>query len=105
MEGQIALGKNIKAYLLLHGGVIRQVPVRVTVLEPPLRMVWTAGLPFGLFTGRRTFSITPCADGVCEFTMHLDFRGPLSPLIAGSLGNRQPDIEALAAGLKKWAEQ
>jgi hypothetical protein len=105
VDGQIALGEKIKAHVLLHGGVVRPVSVRVTDLEPPRRMVWTGGMPLGLFTGRRTFSITPGNGGSSEFTMHLHFRGLLSSLIAKSLGDRQPDIDALAAGLKKWAER
>jgi hypothetical protein len=105
VDGPIALGEKIKAHVLLHGGVVRPVSVRVTDLEPPRRMVWTGGMPLGLFTGRRTFSITPGNGGSSEFTMHLQFRGLLSSLIAKSLGNRQPDIDALAAGLKKWAER
>jgi hypothetical protein len=105
VEGKIALGQKLTAHLLLHGGVIRRVPVRVTTLEAPHRMIWTAGMPLGLFTGRRTFAIKPCESDTIEFTMHLHFSGPLSWLIAKSLGDRQPDIEALVAGLKKWAER
>jgi hypothetical protein len=52
----------------------RGVSVRVTVLEPLRRMVWTGGLPFGLFTGRRTFRLTPRDGGIVEFTMHCCFR-------------------------------
>jgi uncharacterized protein YndB with AHSA1/START domain len=59
IDGRIALGEKIKAHVVLHGGKVQQVTVRVTALEPPRRMVWTAGLPLGLFTGRRTFSVTP----------------------------------------------
>jgi hypothetical protein len=105
VEGRIALGEKIKAHVLLHGGVVRQVSVTVTALEPPRRMVWTGGMPLGLFTGRRTFTITPRDGGIVEFTMHVHFSGPLSTLIAKSLGDRQPDIDALAAGRKKFAER
>jgi hypothetical protein len=103
--GRIAIGEKIKAHVVLHGGKIQPVSVRVTSLEPPLRMVWTGGLPFGLFTGQRTFSLTPREGGIVEFTLHLRFSGLLSPLIAKSLGDRQPDIDAFAAGLKTWAER
>jgi uncharacterized protein YndB with AHSA1/START domain len=105
VEGKFALGEKIKAHVVLHEGVVRPVSVRVTALEPPQRMVWTGGLPLGLFTGRRTFSLTPREGGIVEFTMHLQFSGPLAPLIAKSLGDRQPDIDAFAAGLKGWAER
>jgi uncharacterized protein YndB with AHSA1/START domain len=105
VEGRIALGEKIKAHVVLHGGKVQPVTVRVTALEPPRRMVWTGGLPLGLFTGRRTFSLTPRDGGIVEFTMQVQLSGPLAPLIAKSLGNRQPDIDALAAGLKTWAER
>ena len=75
-------------------------------MEPMKRMEWTGGLPLRLFTGQRTFSITPRDDGgIVEFTMQVRFSGPLSSLIAKSLGDRLPDIAALAAGLKSWAER
>jgi hypothetical protein len=103
--GKIALGKKIKAHVLLHGGVVRSVSVRVTKLEPPYQMVWTGGMPFGLFTGLRVFTVRPCDRGTSEFIMRVCLSGPLSSLIAKSLGDRRPDIEALVAGLKKWAER
>lgn len=104
IEGRIALGEKIKAYVNLGKGVTRAVGVSVTELQPLRRMVWTGGLPFGLFTGRRIFILAPRQDGIVEFILHVEFRGPLSNLIARSLGDRQPDIDALAAGLKAQAE-
>jgi hypothetical protein len=68
------------------------------------RMVWKGGLPLGLFTGLRTFNLTQRQGGV-EFTMQVRFSGLLSSPIARTLGDRQPDIDALAAGLKKWTER
>jgi hypothetical protein len=105
VDGQIALGRKIKAHVVLHGGKVQPVTLRVTELEPMRRMVWTGGLPLGLFTGRRTFSLLPHDGGAVEFTMYLNFSGLLSGPIARSLGDRQPDIDAFAAGLKKWAER
>ena len=40
-------------------------------------------------------SASPRVRGMVEFTMHLHFSGLLSGLIAKSLGDRQPDIDAL----------
>jgi hypothetical protein len=84
---------------------MQPVSVSVTALEPARRMVWTGGLPPGPFTGRRTFTLPPRHGGTVEFAMHLHFSGLLSGPIAKSLGDRQPDIDALAAGLKAWAER
>ncbi len=105
VDGQIALGEKLKAHVVLHGGKVQPVTVRVTVLEPVRRMVWTGGLPLGLFTGLRTFSLRPSEGGIVEFTIQVQFSGLLSPLIAKSLGDRQPDIDALALGIKTWAER
>jgi hypothetical protein len=104
-EGRIALGEKIKVHVALHGGVVRPVSVRVTALEPMRRMIWTGGLPLGLFTGRRIFSLTPRGGGIVDFTMQLQLSGLLSPLIARSLGDRQPDLDSLAGGLTNWAER
>ena len=105
VEGRIALGEKIVAHVVLHGGKVQPVSVRVTAWDPMRQMVWTGGLPLGLFTGRRTFRLTPRDGGIVEFSMHLQFSGLLSQLIAKSLGDRQPDIDALAAGLKAWSER
>jgi hypothetical protein len=105
VDGQMMLGKKIKAHVVLHGGKVQPVSVRVIELEPMRRMVWKAGMPLGLFTGLRTFNLTAHEAGIVEFTMLVQFRGLMSGLIAKSLGDRQPNIDAFAAGLKKWAER
>lgn len=104
VEGRIALGETLKAHVILHGGGVRAVKVRVTEFEPVRRMVWTGGMPLGLFKGQRTFTLLSRDGGLVEFTMYVRFSGPMSPLIAKSLGDRQPDIDALASGLKAWVE-
>jgi uncharacterized protein YndB with AHSA1/START domain len=105
VEGRIALGEKLRAHVSMHGGRLQPVSVQVTEFERPRRMVWTGGMPLGLFTGRRTFTVAPGAEGAVEFTLSVCFSGPMSGLIAKSLGDRQPDIDALAAGLKARAER
>jgi hypothetical protein len=106
IDGRIELGRKIKAHVNLGNGVIRPVGVRVTALRatPEWRMEWTGGLPLGLFTGRRIFTLAPREGGVVEFSLQLRFSGPMAGPIVRSLGDRQPDIDGLAAGLKKAAE-
>src|SRR5258707_78755 len=70
VEGSLAPGARITAQVRLGDGAIRRVPQHVVEFEPPHRMTWVGGLPLGLFVGRRTFTVTPVADGV-EFRMHL----------------------------------
>ena len=106
VDGSIELGRRITAHVNLGKGVVRPVGVRVTALRgaPDWCMEWTGGLPFGLFTGRRLFTLAPRDGGVVEFSLELHFSGPMSGPIVRSLGDRQPDIDGLAAGLKKAAE-
>jgi hypothetical protein len=104
VDGTIALGQKIKAHVVLHGGKVQPVSVKVIEFDPLRRMVWRGGMPFGLFTGLRSFILTP-RDGAVEFTMHIKFSGLCAKPIAKSLGDRQPDIDAFCAGLKTWAEQ
>lgn len=103
ISGQMAPGARIKARVRVGGGAIRTVTMRVTAFEAPRRMVWTGGLPLGLFVGQRTFTIAP-REGVSEFQMHLRMSGPLAPLILKSVGDRQPEIDTFSAALRTRAE-
>jgi len=104
IEGAFSAGARITARVRLGDGATRRVPMRVTELAAPTRMVWTGGLPFGLFVGRRTYTVVPSPGGT-EFHMHLEMSGPLSGLIGKSVGDRQPEIDSFAAGLKRHAER
>jgi len=104
IDGQIAAGSRITAHVRLGSGVMRRVGMRVTELTPPSQMEWTGGLPFGLFVGRRTFTVTPRNDGT-EFRLHLRMSGPLSSAIGKSVGDRQPEVDSFAAALKARAER
>ena len=104
IDGRIAAGAKITTHVRLGGGVERKISLRVTELEPPKRMVWVGGIPLGLFVGRRTYRVTPAGAG-SEFQLHLRMSGPLSGPIAKSVGDRQPEVDSFAAGLKKRAER
>jgi uncharacterized protein YndB with AHSA1/START domain len=104
LEGRMALDERIVARVRLGDGALRRVPMRVTRFETPTRMEWVGGLPLGLFVGRRTFTITPSA-GRSEFRLHLAMSGLLSPLIARSVGDRQPEVDSFSAALKKRVEE
>jgi len=100
VDGIMALGARIVAHVRLGDGAVRRVPQRVTLLEAPTRMQWTGGLPFGLFVGRRTFTVVPRGNGA-EFRMHLAMSGPLASLILKSVGDRQPEIDGFSAADRK----
>ena len=53
-------------------------------MAAPTRMVWADGMPFGLFTGTRTYQITAVGAG-SRFEMTEDYTGPLSGLICRSI--------------------
>jgi hypothetical protein len=101
VEGLIAAGETIKVYAKINPG--RAFPVKVTELAPLERMVWTGGLPLGLFKGERTFTLTTATDGV-QFAMREVYTGPLAPLIGRTVPDLQPAFDEFAAALKRRAE-
>lgn len=102
VEGAITPSGKLKVYTKLSPG--RAFPVRVSEFEPPRRMVWTGGMPLGLFKGVRTYTLTP-RDGGVEFTMTEVFSGLMAPLITRSIPDLQPSFEEFAGALKRRAEQ
>jgi hypothetical protein len=103
IEGTIAPGEKIKAFSKLSPG--RAFPVTVSEFEPGKKMVWSSGMPLGLFKGERTFSLTPQGNGDVEFTMREEFSGLLLPLIGRSIPDMAEPFEAFASGLKERAER
>ncbi len=101
LEGRIAPGGRIKVFAKLSPG--RAFPVKVSVFEAPTRMVWTGGMPLGLFKGVRTFDLAATGAGT-RFAMREIFSGPLAPLITKSIPDLQPSFEEFAAALKTRAE-
>lgn len=102
VEGQIALGQRVTVHAKINPG--RAFPVKVTEFVPDKRMVWTGGLPLGLFKGERTFTLTPGSNGSVVFSMREIYSGPLTPLIGRSIPDLQPAFDEFASALKKRAE-
>lgn len=102
VEGEIAPGKTIKMFVKLNPG--RAFPVKVSKFDAPSTMVWSGGMPLGLFKGERTYEVTPKGDGV-EFSMREAFTGLLAPLITKSIPDMQPAFDDFARDLKKQAER
>lgn len=101
IDGQIAAGQKITVHTTFSKG--RAFPATVTELEPNRRMVWSGGMPLGLFKGVRTFTLTP-RDGAVEFSMQEVFSGLMSPLIERSIPDLDPYFAQFAEGLKRAAE-
>ena len=102
VEGRIAAGEKIKVYSKVNPG--RAFPVKVTEFTPGRRMIWSGGMPLGLFKGVRTFTLSPQGDGTTRFTMREEYTGPMLPLIWPSIPDLQPSFDKFAAGLKTRAE-
>jgi hypothetical protein len=76
----------------------------VTDFQPAQRMVWTGGMPLGLFKGVRTFTLAPQGDST-QFTVREEYTGPLLPLIWRSMPDLGPSFTQFATGLKQRVEK
>ena len=103
VDGRIALGEKVTVHAKLAPG--RAFPVKVVAFDAPRRMVWSGGMPLGLFKGERIFELRPMAAGDVEFAMREDYTGWLAPLITKSIPDLQPAFNEFAACLKARAER
>ena len=78
--------------------------MEVTEFSPGQRMVWSGGMPLGLFKGVRTFTLSPQGNGVTTLTVREEYTGPLLSLIWRSMPDLQPSFNQFANGLKQRAE-
>lgn len=74
------------------------------VWQAPHRMVWSDGMPLGLFVGRRTFTIAETGEQRCDFTMVEALTGPLAWLITKAIPDLTDSFAAFADSLKAAAE-
>jgi hypothetical protein len=103
LDGRIAPGEKLKMVSETSPG--RAVPLKVTEFAPERSMVWTGGMPLGLFRGVRTFTLTPAGKATTRFQMREEFSGPLLPLIWRAMPDLGPSFEQFAEGLKREAEK
>jgi hypothetical protein len=103
VEGQAVLGNKLKVFTKLSPG--RAFPVKVTEFSPNRKMTWTGGMPFGLFTGVRTYTLDSGGDENVDFTMHEVFSGPLLGLIGKSIPDMSVAFEQFCSGLKARSEK
>lgn len=102
IEGAITPGGSFKLWSEVSPK--RAFALTVAAFDPPRGMAWKSGMPLGLFSGERTFALTPTAGGTA-FTMREEFRGIMLPLIRRSMPDLQPSFDRFARGLKARAEQ
>ena len=102
VDGTIAPGAKLKVTSEVNPK--RAYPVKITRFEPGRAMAWTGGIPLGLMTGVRTFSLAP-ENGTTRFTLREEFSGPVLPLIWRTMPDMQPSFDKFASGLKARAER
>jgi hypothetical protein len=103
VEGRIAPGETIKLYVKVNPG--RAFPVKVTEFKPGESMVFSGGMPLGLFKGVRTYTLTPQGNGTTRFKMREEYSGPMLPMIWRSMPDLGPSFNQFANGLKQQAER
>ena len=101
LEGTIGLGNKLK--VTSEANPKRAFPVKVTAFDPGKGMVWTGGMPLGLFKGERTYTLTAQGD-VTRFQMREEYTGLLHKMIFKSIPDLQSSFEKFANGLKAKAE-
>ena len=101
VEGTIQPGETIKVHVKVNP--CRAFPVKVTEFQPGQRMVWSGGMPLGLFKGVRTYTLSP-EGGATRFHMREEYTGPLLPMIWKSIPDLGPSFEQFRSGLKAKAE-
>jgi uncharacterized protein YndB with AHSA1/START domain len=101
VDGTLAEGQKITIRSAAAPG--RAFPVKVTAFEPFRRLVFSGGMPLGLFRGTRTYTLTPDGAGTV-FHMREEYTGPMVGLIWKSMPDLQPSFDRFATGLKKRIE-
>jgi hypothetical protein len=102
LEGRIAPGEALTIYTKLDPQ--RAFKPGVVEFEPQRKMVWSSGMPMGLFKGARTFLLEPQGKGQVKFTLREEFSGLMLPLIGKSIPDLNPVFEKFAKALKERAE-
>ncbi|MEM8592757.1 MAG: SRPBCC domain-containing protein [Pseudomonadota bacterium] len=101
IKGAPDFGAHIKIQNEVAPG--RTFAVTVSDFTPPKQMVWRAGMPFGLFSGVRTFTITP-TEGGSRLHMQEVFKGFLEKMITRSMPDLKPSFDKFAAAVKRMSE-
>lgn len=102
IEGKIQAGGRVK--LWSEADPKRAFALKVAVFDAPHDMLWTGGMPFGLFKGQRRFTLMPNGNGT-DFHMREEFTGPMSGLITKSMPDLQPLFDRFGDALKRQAEE
>jgi len=101
IDGRLALGQKLSIRVAANPG--RSFPVKVLELVEPERMVFRGGMPLGLFTGQRTYTLE--REGTAtRFAMREQYTGLLAGMIFKSIPDLGPSFQQFADGLKRRVE-
>ncbi len=101
VEGSIVVGR--KLVIRAHVASGRAFPVKVSVVDQPRKLQFRGGMPLGLFTGERTYSLTPSGASTV-FHMREEYTGLMLPMIWKSIPDLGPSFRQFANGLAKRVE-
>ena len=101
IEGTIATGNTVS--LVSTANPKRTFKLHVAEMTAPNRMVWSDGMPLGLFSGVRTYLVEP-REGVTHFEMTEEYTGLLSGLFTKAIPDLTESFNLFADGLKTAAE-
>jgi len=101
IEGKLSLNSRIKLWSEVDPK--RAFTLRVKTFQAPGKMVWQGGMPLGLFTGTRTFTLSSIGDKTA-FDMEEVYSGVMSRLIVKTIPDLKPSFEKFAKALKERAE-
>ena len=102
LDGTIGPGRKVTVFPEVNPR--RGFAVTVVEFVPGERMTWRGGMPLGLFSGTRTYTLTAQPGGTVRFDMREEYTGPLAGMIFKSIPDLAPSFERFAAGLKQRVE-
>lgn len=102
IEGKMEFGEKVTFLTKVSSQAF---PVKVTVFEPGDKIVFTGGMPLGLFKSERTHKLTTIEDGKTKFHTQENFSGLLLPLFGKNIPDLTENFQGFVAALKKQAEK
>ncbi len=101
VAGTIALGEKVTIKAAVGGD--RAFPVEVVTFDAPHKLVFSGGMPLGLFRGVRTYTLT--TEGAKTlFHMREEYTGAILGAIWKSIPDLGPSFQRFVTGLKKRVE-
>jgi hypothetical protein len=101
VQGTIAQGNTLTIRAAVGGA--RAFPVKVVTFDALRKLVFSGGMPLGLFRGVRTYTLTPDGAGT-RFCMREEYSGILLAAVWKSIPDLRPSFQRFADGLKVRVE-